>query len=240
MPEEVRSKKEEKQLVKEAKAAKQALQQEDAKKKKMITILLIAGVLVVVIAIVRSVMMNNEAPVAGSTADPIKGNPDATVVINEYSDFQCPACATMYPQLQQALEEFGDDIAVIYNDYPLTTIHPNAMAAAEAAQCAHQQDAFWEFHDTLFEKQDSWSTLTAPSKAFTQYAEDLKLDIDAFESCTTNHDTRDSIKEDMAEGDASGLQSTPTLYINDEKFAGAGTYDVLAAAIQKELDKVKK
>ncbi|MBI2415438.1 MAG: thioredoxin domain-containing protein [Candidatus Kerfeldbacteria bacterium] len=172
----------------------------------------------------------------GTTPDPIRGGTTPVVTIKEYSDFQCPACEQMVVLLERAADEFGDSIQLQYNDYPLTQIHPNGFAAAEAAQCAWQQDRFWQYHDVLFEQQDIWSIERDPTATFVIYAEQLALDTTQFESCITNHEQRAAVQEDVVEGKDAKVSSTPTLFINDERYVGVGSYDNLRTAIQKYLE----
>jgi len=91
--------------------------------------------------------------------DHYKGNPDAQVVLIEYSDFQCPACRAYIPIITSLIEQFPDDLVVVYRHFPLQSVHANARAAAEASEAAAKQGKFWEFHDILFDKQTEWSRL---------------------------------------------------------------------------------
>lgn len=91
--------------------------------------------------------------------DNVKGSREAKAVLIEYSDFQCPACQVYYPVVKQLTEELGNEILVVYRHFPLTTIHPNALPAAKAAEAAGKQGKFWEMHDMLFDKQSEWSAL---------------------------------------------------------------------------------
>src|SRR3972149_9699030 len=102
--------------------------------------------------------------------DPVKGARQARVRIVEYSDFQCPACQQAQRPLKQILEEYGETVQIIFNDFPLVKAHPNALSAAEAAQCAYSQQRFWEYHDLLFEGQDIWAQMTDPQPYFLDYA----------------------------------------------------------------------
>jgi len=94
-----------------------------------------------------------------SEADHTKGNPDAAVKLVEYGDYQCPACAGVNPAVNQVIENMGEDIMLVYRHFPLVNIHPNALAAAYAAEAAAIQGKFWEMHDKLYENQQEWSSL---------------------------------------------------------------------------------
>lgn len=194
---------------------------------------IIIGLILIILAI--KAIVSPAVPPDSVTKDPIKGSPTAVVIIKEYSDFQCPACAKIFPQLKQLEQEFGDQIAIEYNDFPLVQLHPNAFAGAEAAQCAFDQDKFWEYHDILFIKQSDWSIQQDPTQALLGYAGELGLDTARFEQCTSNRDKKATIEEDMKEGDKAQITSTPTLFINGERYTGVGTYESLAQAVRLKL-----
>jgi protein-disulfide isomerase len=109
----------------------------------------------------------------------IKGNKDAAVTLVEYSDFQCPACASFQPVLKELLATYGENLKFEYKHYPLP-IHPYAQQAAIAAEAAGQQGKFFEYHDALFENQAEWSKSATPVAFFNKYAEELGLDVEKF------------------------------------------------------------
>lgn len=209
---------------------------------------IVAGVIIVAILLVgwfiQQSMSGTQSPDQGVTADPRKGGENALVVIREYADFQCPACQTMAPYLAQAVEEFGEDVAIEFNDFPLpANVHRFAMISAEAGQCANVQGKFWEYHDKLYAEQAVWSmktSETAVQETFVGYAKDLGLNTTDFETCLEDHEQRSLVQEDVNEGDAAQVKSTPTLFINQERYAGVSTYKSLKDAIQKELDKARE
>ncbi len=177
-------------------------------------------------------------------SDPVKGKAEAPVQLVEYSDFQCPYCKDLVPMLNKVLTDYGDQISVEYNDFPLIQAHPNAMAAAEAAQCALQQHKFWEYHDTLFNQQTSWNALPDPTSNFVQYAVELQLNSDQFSQCLNNHEQKATVTEDIAEGNSKRISGTPTLFVNGEKYDlekgynGSTGYAGLQALIKKYLPDV--
>ncbi len=203
-------------------------------KKIIISILGSIGLLGLVSAVLIYKQYRN-IPNAIITADPIAGSDNALVKIIEYSDFACSSCRKMYHFLKQAQIEFGDQITVQFKDYPLTPIHPNAMVAAEAGQCALQQTAFWIYHDRLFNEQDQWVPQRDPHTIFIQYAQELGLDASQFSYCLSKHSTQNNVIADMAAGQALNIYQTPTLYINDEEYTGVSTYDSLAKKIRDKL-----
>lgn len=121
------------------------------------------------------------------------GSDDAPITIIEFSDFECPFCTRFhletYPLL---LETYGEQIRFVYRDLPLTTIHPNAFPAAEAANCANEQDSFWEFHDLLFSGE-----LELGSETYQAYAEELALDMTAFNECLETRRYQDEVQADL-------------------------------------------
>lgn len=199
-----------------------------------IYILLAIGVLVVFVVLVKAVAGPGELT-AGKYPDPQTGSAEPQLTIVEYADFQCPACQKMEPNLKQALQEFGDKVALVFNDFPLTALHPNAMMASEAAQCALVQDQFWQYHDVLYDNQAEWSIVRDPAEQFSSYASKLNLNVDQFESCLQNHDAKASINEDIAEANSQKINSTPTLFVGGERYVGTGGYDSLRRLILKHL-----
>src|SRR3989338_6117231 len=116
---------------------------------------------------------------AVNTEDWIKGNRDAKVVLIEYSDFQCPACAFYHPLLKKFSDEFGDKLAIAYRYFPLPS-HQNAKSAAYAAEAAGRQEKFWEMHDLIFDNQKDWKDKQSTDEVFINYAQTLNLNLDQF------------------------------------------------------------
>jgi protein-disulfide isomerase len=169
--------------------------------------------------------------------DHTKGNENATVTLVEYSDFQCPACATYSPLIKELEEEFKDDIKISYRHFPLTQIHPNALNAAKAAEAAGVQGKFWEMHDVLFERQNEWSGSTAriAQTQFEKYAEELELNIEQFKSDRERDEIKEKIQRDIQNGNQAGVNSTPTFFINEEKIENPQNYEELKQLIEAEL-----
>lgn len=153
---------------------------------------------------------------AVSPEDHVRGSVDAPITIVEYSDFQCPACATFEPVVQSILAANGDNVNIIYRHFPLYTIHPNAEVAAIASEAAARQGKFWEMHDMLFDRQADWESLAAPTTMFTAYAEILGLDTEQFAIDLSDKALRDRVKVDVNSGNAAHISATPTFYLNGE------------------------
>lgn len=149
------------------------------------------------------------------TKGALEGSASATLI--EYSDFQCPACKVYQPLLGQVLSSFPENLRFVYRHFPLRTTHKNAQLAAQASEAAGNQGKFWQMHDMLFDKQDSWSKLPNAKDVFIEYAGVLKLDIDKFKSDLDSQEAVQKIDADLAGGEKSGVDSTPTFYLNGQK-----------------------
>jgi len=154
------------------------------------------------------------------------GAEKADVTIVEFGDFQCPACGRTYPIIKRILEENKNKITFVYRHFPLPQ-HKNALLAARAAEAAGSQGKFWEMHDLLFMRQETWSESSEASKIFTSYAEELKLNIDRFSENFSSKTYDAAIQSDKDDGIRLGVNSTPTLFINNKKVTVAPTYENL-------------
>lgn len=177
----------------------------------------VVAVIAIGASIVYSNSVSNKANEGIVFEDHIKGNPDATVTLTEYSDFQCPACGQFFPVVKTLLEEQGDSIQFEYKHFPLITIHPYAVPAAKAAEAAGQQGAFFEMHDKLFENQQIWSKGVNPQSFFNTYAEELGLDVDLFKTHMKASLIEEKIQSEFEEARELGLSSTPTFFLNGKK-----------------------
>jgi protein-disulfide isomerase len=166
--------------------------------------------------------------------DPAIGSPSAPVTLVEFSDFQCPFCQRVAPTLKQVQETYGDKVRVVWKDFPLTQIHPQAFKAGEAAHCAADQGKFWEYHDRLFANQQALQ----PSD-LKKHAADLGLDATTFASCLDSSKYGERVRDGVALGSRLGVNSTPTIYINGRVLSGAQPYETFAAVIEEELSKTK-
>jgi len=172
------------------------------------------------------------------TDSPRKGAENGELVIHMFEDFQCPACRSAGSGVRHAISTYGDRVTFIWKDFPLQTIHPNALSAANAARCAQEQGKFWEYHDRLFDDQPSWSQLPDTTQKFTDYASALALDVDAWASCYGERRFQGNVLRDVREGDALGLNGTPSFFVGDQlisRVMSATEWDqVLQAALTFE------
>ena len=177
--------------------------------------------------------------------DPVIGNPDAPITIIEFTDFQCPFCARFHTQtLPLILEEYIEQgkVQLVVRDFPIQSIHPNALPAAVASECANEQDKVKEMHDMLFEKQNEWSRQeTADALSlFSQYATKIQLQQEVFDSCLISGKYMDEIKKDLDDGRDYGVSGTPGFFVgNDQigyvKIDGAQPFDSFKKIIDTQL-----
>ncbi len=139
-----------------------------------------------------------------------QSNAASPVIVREYSDLQCPSCRGAYLQLNpQLLQKYGKDIRFEFTHFPLQTLHPYALAAAEGAECAADQGKFWEFIDLNYQEQDKLS----PAQ-LVEWAKKLNLDMDLYTRCTTSHIKRSGILAEYKDGVKLGVNGTPTYMVN--------------------------
>lgn len=160
-----------------------------------------------------------------------------TLQLVEFGDFQCPACGAAHPNIKKLVQEYEGKVTFSFRNFPLTTIHQNAQAGAQAAEAAAEQDKYWEMHDKLYETQNDWSELSDPTDKFASYAKDLGLDADKFKKALTGESVAKIIAQDAADGDALGVQSTPTFFIEGVQHQGSFDYNTLKKAIDDALAK---
>lgn len=203
---------------------------------------LLVGIVVVTVAIIvggafwasRS-QQASEAPVSDLTRlvksdDALSGPADAKVTVVEFGDFQCPACAALYPAFKATKEATADQsVKFVFRHYPLSQ-HEFAQDAAEAAVAAQQQGKFWEFHDRLFENQAKLDRA-----GLEEHAQAIGLNLDEFRKALDEHAYRDAVAQDQADGSAVGVSGTPTVYINGVKYKGAYSAEALTAAINEAI-----
>lgn len=166
------------------------------------------------------------------------GDPNAPVTIIEYTDYQCPYCSRYvdqsFAQIKENYIESGQ-VYYIFKDFPLTSIHPQAVQAAEAARCAAEQDAFLPMHDRLFNEQAAWSGNANAGAQFKQYALDLELDTAAFDECLDSGRQQAAVMADLEEGSSIGVNGTPAFIINGHAMSGAQPYPIFEQAIEQFL-----
>ncbi len=181
--------------------------------------------------------------------DPVRGSKNAPITIIEFSDFQCPFCARFHIQtLPLLLENYIDSgkVKLVYRDFPIQNIHPNAIPAAVAAECADEQGKYWQFHDMLFENQNEWNELKTVDAiiVFGQYALAAELNLVQFDTCLTSGKYVDEVRKDLEDGREYGVTGTPGFFIgNDEvgfvELKGAQPFDSFKKVIDLQLNTEK-
>lgn len=163
--------------------------------------------------------------------DPSIGPADAPITIIEFSDFQCPYCQKWHEEVWKKLQaEYPTQIRLVYRDFPLYSIHPQAGPAANAAECANEQNKYWEYHDLLFS-----GGQTLGESTFTAYASQVNLDLNAFQTCMTENRYESEVRADFDYASGIGIQSTPTFFLNGVALIGAQPYEVFKELIDLEL-----
>lgn len=162
-----------------------------------------------------------------SADEPAWGPADARIVIVEYSDFQCPYCKMFMENTYARLRQmYSDQVRFIYRDFPLDSIHPRARPAAEAAQCAHEQGKFWEYHDLLFANQQALET-----SDLKRYAQQIGLNMEQFNTCVDTRKYQASVEADVQAGLRQNVTGTPTFFINGQALVGAQPLEAFQAVI---------
>jgi predicted DsbA family dithiol-disulfide isomerase len=166
---------------------------------------------------------------------PALGKSDAPVTLVEFSDFQCPYCQAAAPTLKQVAEKFGDKVQIIYRQFPLPSLHPFALKAAEASLCANEQEKFWQMHDVMFQDQKKLAV-----SDLKQTARRLGLDGKKFDSCLDAGRYVEQVQNDQKEGQRVGVTGTPAIFINGTYVEGGSVpFSTLEALIEKELERGK-
>ncbi|MCI0676519.1 MAG: DsbA family protein [Phycisphaerales bacterium] len=165
---------------------------------------------------------------ASEQRDHIRGPLDAPVTLVEYGDYQCPFCGQAHGILHELMTQLANDMRLVFRNFPLTQIHPFAQRAAEAAEAAGAQGRFWNMHDMLYENQDALD-----NESLREYAAELGLDVDRFGSELTSGVHVPRIREDFASGVRSGVNGTPTFFINGRRHDGPWDLRSLALAVNR-------
>ena len=162
-----------------------------------------------------------------SQRDHRQGSETAPVTLVEYGDYECPYCGKAHPIVKEIQRRLGDQLCFVFRHFPLTQVHPYAQHAAEAAEAAGAQGEFWQMHDTLFEHQEALDDVH-----LLQYAVALQLDTDRFVLEMTTHMYANRVREDFLSGVRSGVNGTPTFFINGVRHDASFDLGTLLAAIE--------
>ena len=163
-----------------------------------------------------------------SEADHRAGSDDAPVTLVEYGDYECPHCGRAHLIVGQVQKALGERLRFVFRNFPLSEMHPHAVRAAEAAEAAAAQGKFWEMHDLLYEHQNALD-----DGHLLQYAKRLGLDVEIFQRELVTGARSDRVKSDFRSGVRSGVNGTPTYFINGRRLDGPSDYEGLMAAIER-------
>ena len=177
--------------------------------------------------------------------DPIIGNPNAPITIIEFSDFQCPFCARFHVEtFPSIMNEYIDkgQVKLVFRDFPIQSIHPNALPASVASECANEQGKFKEMHDKLFENQKKWSNQSLDNVIITfgQYALDIGLEDEKFDTCLQNGKYVEEIQKDLDDGRSYGITGTPGFFVGNDQIGfielkGAQPFENFKKVIDTQL-----
>jgi len=159
--------------------------------------------------------------------DHVQGRSDARVTLVEYGDYECPHCGRAYPIVKEVQRRLGVKLLFVFRNFPLSEGHPHAQHAAEAAEGAAVQERFWEMHDTLYENQQALE-----DSDLVGYAEALGLDASQFEDELRRHAYKARVRQDFMSGVRSGVNGTPTFFINGVRFDDSWDVDTLTDALK--------
>ena len=162
--------------------------------------------------------------------DHLQGDPAAPCTLVEYGDYECPSCGLAYPMVKKLQRHFGKRLALVFRNFPLTQIHPWAEPAAEVAEFAARYDKFWQMHDQLFENQSNLS-----NALFLELAENLDLSPTELQAAVAGRIYREQVRQEVSGGIRSGVNGTPTFFINGQRHNGPLDFDTLSRVIQEVI-----
>ena len=163
--------------------------------------------------------------------DHVQGSLDAPLVLVEYGDYECPYCGAAYSEVKLVQERLGDQLAFVFRNFPLASAHPHAVRAAEAAEAAGAQGRFWPMHDRLYEHQQELD-----DESLWRHAAEVGLDVDRFAADLVEHGHLDRIREDLESGARSGVNGTPTFFVNGVRHTDGWDAPSLLAALARERE----
>lgn len=177
----------------------------------------------------------------GASNPHVRGGEKAAVTLEEFSDFQCPACGNLEPTLRRIEKDYGDRVRLVFRNFPLKG-HKYAFIAARAAEAAGLQGKFWEMHDAIYANQKEWSDAPEPRAFFDSYATRLGLDVQRFKSDMERQDVADRVVADYNRGLSLDVSGTPSIYLNGRQLSSDDTLKEpnLRAKIEEALSGASK
>lgn len=200
---------------------------------KINTPIIIGLVLVLVIAGLYFLSRNNSAlQITLEEDDRFKGNQNASVVLVEYSDFSCPACAYFFPIIEELTTNYENDLLFIYRHFPF---HENSYLASLVSEAAGNQNAFWQMTEKLYSNQQEWINLQDPSEVFISYAQELNLDLEKFKNDLNSQEIEQKVSNDFNSGGKYGITYTPSFFINGVLINNPSSYEEFAEIIENKI-----
>lgn len=166
---------------------------------------------------------------------PSKGSAMAPVTIVKFEDFHCPFCKRVQPTLTQLLARYGEKVKLVHRDFPIDSLHPAARNAHEAARCANDQGKFWAYHEALYANAPK-----ASPEQLRAYAQEVGLNLPAFDQCLSSGKHRAAVQKDVEEGTRAGVTGTPAFFINGRLLSGAQPLESFARVIEEELARLRR
>ncbi len=206
-------------------------------------LLILAALAVVFIGVVvysknkDSNTASNNSASTSEGSNHILGANTGGVELVEFGDFQCPACRSYFPVIEQVQEKYGDQISFQFRHFPLVQIHQNAMVAHRAAEAAGKQGKFWEMYELLYQRQQAWQSSGNPTAVMEDYAAELGLNIDQFKQDFASDPVNDVIQADIRLGQKFGATSTPTFVLNGQKIENPSDLAGFSKLIDEQLAK---
>lgn len=176
-----------------------------------------------------------EYRVAAESTTPAQERP---IILTEFADMQCPACGQYHPIVKSLLELYPETVSLQFKHFPISSIHPNAIASAVAVEAAGNQGKFFEMVDLLYERQQAWSNLPSPQDMFIEYAGELGLDVNKFTSDINDKALEEKIDNQRTEGINAGVNSTPSFFVNGVKITNPSDISGFQVAIDAELERI--
>ena len=167
--------------------------------------------------------------------DHAQGPADAPVTLVEYGDYECPHCGAAYPIVQELQQRLGDDLRFVFRNFPLAQMHPNAVSAALTAEFAAAHDRFWEVHDALFENQERLG-----AELYDEIVTELGLDAEQLNTALESGEHLDKIRADADGGVRSGVNGTPTFFVNGVRYDGSRDFETMAEMLDRAVRAPRK
>lgn len=212
-----------------------------------VALAVIAAILIGIVVVTNNTKSTTTS--SGKPTSHVEGTSPEGVTLVEYGDYECPVCETFYPTVKQVAAKYSDKVLFQFRNLPLTSIHPNAFAAARAAEAAGLQGKYFEMHDLLYENQNSWVSASQPLSTFDIYARALGLDTSKFDKDYASEAVNNAINADLSAFDATGDEkATPTFYLDGKKLdntqlinsSNQPTVDAFSKILDAELAKKAK